>query len=60
MVGTARRVSAVVAILATVAVFVLVVLALLDRPLFLLAAAGCLVVAIGAAAYALTRTGAAG
>jgi len=56
--STARRVSAVVAILSTVAVVAITVLALLGRPLPMLTAAVCLGVAIGAAAYALTRTGA--
>jgi diacylglycerol kinase family enzyme len=52
-----RRVSAVVALLAPVAVLVELVAMLLRRPLILVAAAGCFSLAVAAAAYAVTRTG---
>ena len=52
-----RRVSAVVALLAPLAVLAVVVVALLSRPLVLLAAAACLSLGVGAAAYAVTRPG---
>jgi diacylglycerol kinase family enzyme len=57
-VPAARRLSAVIALLAPVAVLVALLLILLRQPLLLLAAAGCFSVAVGAAAYAVTRTGA--
>ena len=57
-VPTARRVSAIVALVAVVAVLAIVVLALTRHLLWLMAAIVCLGVAIGAAAYAVTRTGA--
>jgi diacylglycerol kinase family enzyme len=49
--------SAIVALVAVVAVLAVAVAGLLQRPLVLLVAVGCLVVAIAAATYALTRTG---
>ena len=53
-----RRVSAVVALLAPVAVLVeLVAVLLLRRPLILVAAAGCFSLGVAAAAYAVTRAG---
>jgi diacylglycerol kinase family enzyme len=52
-----RRVSAVVALLAPLLVLAVVVVALLRRPLLLIAAAVCVSVAVGAAAFAVTRTG---
>jgi diacylglycerol kinase-like protein len=56
-VSLARRVSAIVAILALVAVVAILVLVLAHHLLWLVAAIACLVVAVGAAAYAITRTG---
>jgi diacylglycerol kinase family enzyme len=53
-----RRLSAIAALVAVVAMLAVAVVGLLQRPLVLLVAIACLVVAIGAAAYALTRTGA--
>jgi diacylglycerol kinase family enzyme len=53
-----RRLSAIVALVAVVAVLAVAVVGLRQRPLVLLVAIACLGVAIGAAAYALTRTGA--
>ena len=52
-----RRVSAVVALLAPLAVLAVLVLVLLRRPLVLAGAAGCFSLGVGAAAYAVTRTG---
>jgi diacylglycerol kinase family enzyme len=52
-----RRVSAVVAVLAPVAVLLVLVLVLLRRPLLLAASAVCFSVGVGAAAYAVTRAG---
>jgi len=52
-----RRVSAVVALLAPVAVLVELVAVLLQRPLVLAAAVACFSLGVGAAAYAVTRTG---
>jgi diacylglycerol kinase family enzyme len=52
-----RRASAVVALLAPVAVLVELVAVLLRRPLILAGAAGCFSLGVGAAAYAVTRTG---
>jgi diacylglycerol kinase family enzyme len=52
-----RRVTAVVALLAPLAVLALVILVLLRHPLILALAVGCLSVGVGAAAYAVTRTG---
>jgi diacylglycerol kinase family enzyme len=57
-VPAARRLSAVVALLAPAAVLVVNVAVLLRRPLELAAAVGCLSVAVGASAYSITRTGA--
>jgi diacylglycerol kinase family enzyme len=57
-VPVARRVSAIVAILVVVAVLAIVVMVLARHPLWLVAAIACLAVAISAAAYAITRTGA--
>jgi diacylglycerol kinase family enzyme len=54
----ARRVSAIVAILAVVAAFAILVMVLDDRPIWLVATVVCVAVAIGAAAYSITRTGA--
>jgi diacylglycerol kinase family enzyme len=55
-VSPTRRLSAIVALLAGVAVLAVAVVGLLQRPLVLLVAIACLGVSIGAAAYALTRT----
>jgi diacylglycerol kinase family enzyme len=52
-----RRVSAVVALLAPLVVLVVTVALLLRRPLLAVAAAACLSAGVGAAAYAVTRTG---
>ena len=56
-VPVARRVSAVVAFVAVAAVIAIAVVVLAQHPLWLLAAIVCLVVAIAAATYAITRTG---
>jgi diacylglycerol kinase family enzyme len=56
-VPASRRLSAIVALLVPVAVLVVFVAVLLRRPLLLLAAVACVGVALGAAAYAVTRTG---
>jgi diacylglycerol kinase family enzyme len=52
-----RRVTAVVALLAPLAVLAVVVAVLLRRPLILVLAVGCVSLGVGAAAYAVTRTG---
>ncbi|HEV2918191.1 MAG TPA: diacylglycerol kinase family protein [Actinomycetota bacterium] len=52
-----RRVTAVVALLAPLAVLVVVVVVLLRRPLVLALAVGCVGLGMGAAAYAVTRAG---
>ena len=52
-----RRVTAVVALLAPLALLVVVVLALVRRPLNLVLAVACVGIGVGAAAYAITRTG---
>jgi diacylglycerol kinase family enzyme len=52
-----RRVSAVVALLAPLAVLTVLVAVLLQRPLVLLSAGVCLSLGVGAAAYAVTRPG---
>jgi diacylglycerol kinase family enzyme len=52
-----RRLSAIVALVAVVAVLAVAVVGFLQRPLVLVVAIVCLGVAIGAASYALTRTG---
>jgi diacylglycerol kinase family enzyme len=57
-VSPARRVSAVVALAAVVGVLAVVVVSVVQRPLVLGVAIACLGVAIAAAAYAFTRTGA--
>jgi diacylglycerol kinase family enzyme len=57
-VSPTRRLSAIVALVVVVAMLAVAVVGLLQRPLVLLVAVGCLGVAIAAAAYALTRTGA--
>jgi diacylglycerol kinase family enzyme len=57
-VNPTRRLSAIVALVAVVAVLAVAVVGLHQRPLVLVVAIACLGVAIGAAAYALTRTGA--
>jgi diacylglycerol kinase family enzyme len=57
-VSPARRASAVVALAAVVAMLAVTVVSVVQRPLVLLVAIVCLGVAIAAAAYALTRTGA--
>ncbi len=57
-VAAARRVSAIVALVAVVAVNTITVAGLVQHPLLLLLAIVCLGVAIVAAAYAVTRTGA--
>ena len=56
-VSTTRRISAIVALLAIVATFGLVVLVLVDNLPRLLGTVICLAGAIAAAAYAITRTG---
>jgi diacylglycerol kinase family enzyme len=56
-VPAARRVSAVVALLAPLALLAVVVVVLLRRPLELAAAAVCVGVGVSAAAFAVTRTG---
>jgi Diacylglycerol kinase catalytic domain len=55
-VTAARRASAIVALLATVALLLLMVAVLARDLLWLLAAVVCLIVAVGAASYAITRT----
>jgi len=57
-VSPTRRLSAIVALVAVVAVLAVAVVGLRQHPLVLVVAIACLGVAIGAAAYALTRTGA--
>ena len=57
-VSPTRRLSAIVALVAVVAMLAVAVVGLLQRPLVLVVAIACLGVAIAAAAYALTRTGA--
>jgi diacylglycerol kinase family enzyme len=57
-VSAARRMSAVVTLATVVAVLAVVVVSVVQRPLVLGVAIVCLGVAIAAAAYALTRTGA--
>lgn len=52
-----RRLSAIVALVAVVAMLAVAVIGLLERPLVLVVAIACLGVAIGAACYAVTRTG---
>jgi diacylglycerol kinase family enzyme len=52
-----RRVSAVVALLAPLAVLTVLVAVLLRRPLVLISAGVCLSLGVGAAAYAVTRPG---
>jgi diacylglycerol kinase family enzyme len=52
-----RRVTAVVALLAPLAVLAVVVVALVRRPLTLVLAVACVGIGVGAAAYAITRTG---
>ena len=52
-----RRVTAVVALLAPLALLVVVVVALVRRPLDLVLAVACVGIGVGAAAYAITRTG---
>jgi diacylglycerol kinase family enzyme len=56
-VSRARRASAIVALVAPVAVLAVAVAGLVQHPLVLLVALACLGVAIAAASYALTRTG---
>ena len=57
-VSPTRRLSAIVTLVAVVAMLAVAVVGLLQRPLVLVVAIACLGVAIGAASYALTRTGA--
>jgi hypothetical protein len=57
-VSRARRASAIVAMVAAVAVLAVAVAGLVQHPVVLLVAIACLGVAIAAASYALTRTGA--
>ena len=57
-VSPTRRLSAIVTLVAVVAMLAVAVVGLLQRPLVLVVAIGCLGVAVGAASYALTRTGA--
>lgn len=52
-----RRLSAIVALVAVVAVLAVAVVGLLQRPLLLVVAIGCLAVVVGAGSYALTRIG---
>jgi diacylglycerol kinase family enzyme len=52
-----RRVTAVVALLAPLTVLAVVVLVLLRQPLTLALAVACVLVGLGAAAYAITRSG---
>src|SRR5215218_8987083 len=56
-VSAARRVSAVVALLAPLALLAVVMVVLLRHPLALLAAAVCVTAGLSAAAFAITRTG---
>jgi diacylglycerol kinase family enzyme len=56
-VSTSRRICAIVALGAGTAAFAVSVAALLERPLIAVGAIACLSVAIGSAAYAITRTG---
>jgi diacylglycerol kinase family enzyme len=56
-VSPTRRLSAIVTLVAVVAMLAVAVVSLLQRPLVLVVAIACLGVAIGAASYALTRTG---
>lgn len=56
-VPVARRVSAAAAFVAVAAVIALTIAVLARHPLWLLTAVVCLAVAIGSAAYAITRTG---
>ena len=57
-VSPTRRLSAIVTLVAVVAMLAVAVVGLIQRPLVLVVAIACLGVAIGAASYALTRTGA--
>jgi diacylglycerol kinase family enzyme len=57
-VATSRRISAIAALVASGGAAVIAVVALIQRPVVLLATLACLSIAIGAALYALTRTGA--
>ena len=57
-VSPTRRLSAIVTLVAVVAMLAVAVVGLIQRPLVLVVAIACLGVAIAAAAYALTRTGA--
>ena len=57
-VSPTRRLSAIVTLVAVVAMLAVAVVGLIQRPLVLAVAIACLGVAIGAASYALTRTGA--
>jgi diacylglycerol kinase family enzyme len=57
-VPAARRVSAIVALLAPVAVLAVIVAVLLSRPLVMAAVVACVSIGIGACAFAVTRTGA--
>jgi diacylglycerol kinase family enzyme len=56
-VPVARRAAAIVALLTPVALLVVATVVLLRRPLLLAAAALCVSIGVGAAAYAITRTG---
>ena len=56
-VRVSRRLGAIVAFGAGAAAIVVAVVALLERPLLLLATLACLGIAIGAATFALTRMG---
>ena len=56
-VATSRRISAIAALVAAGGAAVIAVVALIQRPVVLLATLACLSIAIGAALYALTRTG---
>jgi diacylglycerol kinase family enzyme len=56
-VSTSRRMCAIVALVAGTAAFAVSVAALLERPLIAVGSIACLSVAIGAAAYTITRTG---
>jgi diacylglycerol kinase family enzyme len=57
-VTASRQLSAIAAFVAAGAAIVVAVVALIERPLLLLATLACLAIAIGSASFALTRTGA--
>jgi diacylglycerol kinase family enzyme len=57
-VTASRQLSAIASFVAAGAAIVVAVVALIERPLLLLATLACLAIAIGSASFALTRTGA--